>query len=354
MLETALTGLAGTAYPIVQGPLGYLSGTELTAATCEAGGLGMVAAATMTVHEMRSAIRELRERTGKPFGVNIRGDVADVAERVGALVAEGVPVVTFARSPAREMIAELKGGGAVVMASVGSRRHAEKVADRGADALIVQGAEGGAHVGRVPTTLLVPQVVDAVDIPVIAAGGFFDGRGLVAALAYGACGIAMGTRFLLTRECPLAEEVKQAYLNARADATVVTTSVDGVPLRVLRNELVASMEASRGVRGRLRAVRNAARVRSLSGTTWAQTVRAARRMRHGELTWAQRLVAANGSALLKAAMIDGRTDLAVMAGGEVAGLIDDLPSCEELLKRIMDDAERTLRRLPLRQAEDSC
>ncbi len=224
--------------------------------------------------------------------------------------------------------------------SVGARRHAEKVAAWGADAVIVQGGEGGGHTGSVPTTLLLPQVVDAVDIPVIAAGGFFDGRGLVAALAYGAAGIAMGTRFLLTSDSPVGQAVKDVYLAAPVTGTVVTTRVDGVPHRVLRTPFVAGLTRGGGL---LRAVRSAARFRRLSGTSWPALIREGRAMRHGrELTWAQVLMAANTPMLLRAAMVEGRADLGVMSAGQVVGLIDDLPSCATLIDRIMADADATL------------
>ena len=134
----------------------------------------------------------------------------------------------------------------ITIASVGARRHAEKAAGWGIDAVIATGGEGGGHVGAVPTSLLIPQVAAAIDIPVIAAGGFFDGRGLVAALAYGAAGIAMGTRFLLTSDSPVAEEVKRVYLAAGLDGTVVTTRVDGVPHRVLRTTMVDHLTGGGG------------------------------------------------------------------------------------------------------------
>ena len=130
----------------------------------------------------------------------------------------------------------------VTIASVGARRHAEKVAAWGIDAVIATGAEGGGHTGAVPTSLLVPQVVDAVDVPVIAAGGFFDGRGLAAALAYGAAGIAMGTRFLLTSDSPVADAVKRVYLASDVTGTLVTSRVDGVPHRLLRTPLVERLD----------------------------------------------------------------------------------------------------------------
>ena len=180
-LHTRLTELTGVRHPIVQTGMGYVSGARLTAATAAAGGLGIIASSTMSLAELESAIHEVKERTDAPFGVNIRSDAADAGERVSLLIREQVAVASFALAPKRELIARLKDAGIVTIPSIGARRHAEKVAEWGADAVIVQGGEGGGHTGAVPTTVLLPQVVDAVDIPVIAAGGFFDGRGLVAA-----------------------------------------------------------------------------------------------------------------------------------------------------------------------------
>src|SRR5207253_10879565 len=145
------------------------------------------------------------------------------------------------------MIAKLSDAGVVVIPSIGAARHAEKVAKWGAHAVIVQGGEGGGHTGGVATTLLLPSVLDAVDIPVIAAGGFFDGRGLAAALAYGAAGIAMGTRFLLTQESTVPDAVKELYLSKSVSDTVVTKQVDGWPHRVLRTEFVEHLERTGAV-----------------------------------------------------------------------------------------------------------
>ncbi|MFE0151212.1 NAD(P)H-dependent flavin oxidoreductase [Nonomuraea sp. NPDC059007] len=339
-MRTALTDLVGCRHPIVQTGMGYVAGARLAAATSAAGGLGIIAAATMSVGQMTEAIRSVKERTGAPFGVNIRADADDAAERAEVMIREGVRVASFALAPKRELIARLKDAGVVTMPSVGARRHAEKVAAWGADAMIVQGGEGGGHTGPLATTLLLPQVVDAVDVPVVAAGGFFDGRGLVAALAYGACGIAMGTRFLLTKDSTVPDAVKQVYLSAAE--TLVTTNVDGVPHRVLRTPFVDSLQRTR----LLRAVLNGARFKKVSGLSWSGLLREGRRMKHGrELTWAQVLQAANTPMLLKAAMVDGRADLGVMAAGQVVGVIGDLPTCAELIERVMAEAETTLRGL---------
>jgi NAD(P)H-dependent flavin oxidoreductase YrpB (nitropropane dioxygenase family) len=252
MIHTRLTSLLGISTPIVQAGMGYVSGAGLAAATSRAGGLGVIASATMSTGEVRSAIKAVKERTAAPFAVNLRADAADAAERIDLIIAEQVPVASFARAPRPELISRLRDAGVITIASVGARRHAEKVAAWGIDAVIATGAEGGGHTGAVPTSLLIPQVVDAVDIPVIAAGGFFDGRGLAAALSYGAAGIAMGTRFLLTSDSPVADAVKQVYLASDVTGTVVTTRVDGVPHRVLRTPLVQRLEQAGRVSGRPR------------------------------------------------------------------------------------------------------
>ena len=163
---------------------------------------------------MAAAIEKVKAATDKPFGVNIRADAGDAGDRVDLMIREGVKVASFALAPKPELISKLKDAGSVVIPSVGAAKHARKVASWGADAVIVQGGEGGGHTGPVATTLLLPSVLDAVSIPVIAAGGFFDGRGLAAALSYGAAGVAMGTRFLLTSDSTVPDEVKQRYLHA--------------------------------------------------------------------------------------------------------------------------------------------
>lgn len=345
-LHTRLTELVGVRHPIVQTGMGYVSGARLTAATADAGGLGIIASATMSLDELRSAIREVRRRTSAPFGVNLRADATDVRERVGLVIAESVRVVSFALAPRRDLISRLRDAGVVTIPSVGALRHAEKVAAWGADAVIVQGGEGGGHTGAVPTSLLLPQVVDAVDIPVVAAGGFFDGRGLVAALAYGAAGIAMGTRFLLTSDSPVGSAVKRAYLDSGLTDTVVTTQVDGLPHRVLRTRFVDRLERSGRIVTLANALGRAVALRRLTRMSWPALLRdglAARRSR--DLSWAQTLMAANTPVLLRAAMVDGRADLGVMSAGQVVGLIDDVPSCAELIDRIMIEAQECLTRL---------
>lgn len=346
-IETAFTELVGVRHPLVQTGMGWVAGPRLVSASANAGALGILASATMTLDQLRSAVREVKSRTGEPFGVNLRADAGDARDRVRVIIDEGVRVASFALAPSRDLIAELKDAGVVVIPSIGARRHAEKVAAWGADAVIVQGGEGGGHTGDVATTVLLPQVVDAVDIPVIGAGGFHDGRGLVAALAYGAAGVAMGTRFLLTSDSTVPDAVKARYLAATVKDVTVTTAVDGLPHRMLRTDLVNSLERAGRTRALVQAVRRAAGFRKLSGLSWPQMVRDGLAMKHGkELSWSQVLLAANTPMLLKASMVEGRTDLGVMASGQVAGVIEDLPSCEELVTRVMTEARHVLGTLP--------
>jgi len=345
VIATRLTELLGIRHPIVQAAMGYVSGPGLAAATSNAGGLGVIASATMSLAELEAAIAETAGRTSAPFGVNLRADAPDAAERVKLIIAGRVPVASFAQAPKPELIAALKEAGVVTIASAGARRHAEKAVAWGIDAVIATGSEGGGHVGAVPASLLIPQVAAAVDVPVIAAGGFFDGRGLVAALAWGAAGIAMGTRFLLTSDSPVPDAVKRVYLDAGLDGTVVTRRVDGVPHRVLRTTMVDRLAQGGKVGMLVRSARNAAAFRGVSGMGWREMLRQGREMRRGGLGWGQVLMAANTPVLLRAAMVDGRTDLGLMSSGQVTGLIDDLPSCAELIESIMAEAGATLGRL---------
>jgi len=346
-LQTRACDLFGVRYPIVQTGMGWVAGARLTAATSAAGGLGVLASATMDLGELTAAIESVRARTDRPFGVNLRADQPDVDRRIELMVATGVKVASFAQAPGERLVKTLKDQGVVVMPTVGARRHAEKVAAWGVDAVIAQGAEGGGHTGTVPTSLLLPQVCDAVDIPVIGAGGFFDGRGLVAGLAYGAAGVAMGTRFLLSAESRVPDAVKQRYLAAGVTDTVVTKQVDGHPQRVIRTDLVDHLE---GASGRLtalpRSVANALRFRSLTGRSLRDLAREGLAMRKNQdLRWSQVAMAANAPMLTKAALVDGRLDAGVLPTGQVVGVIDALPTVASIVEAVMHEAERALGRL---------
>ena len=343
-LHTRLCDLFGIDVPIVQTGMGWVAGARLVSATANAGALGILASATMDLTQLRAAIADVRTRTTRPFGVNLRADAHDIDERVALLIDQGVKVASFAQAPKEALIGRLHDGGVLVVPSIGAKRHAEKVLQWGVDALLVQGGEGGGHTGSVPTSILLPQVVDAVQgaVPVIAAGGYFDGRGLVAALAYGADGIAMGTRFLLTSDSAVPQAVKDFYLSKGVADTTVTTQVDGVPHRVLNTELVAQLESGR-ILALPRALLNANGFKRMTGLSVRQMWREASAMRAGAgLTRTQMIMAANTPMLLKAALVDGNIDSGVMASGQVVGMIDDLPTCRELIDRIIAEADATL------------
>jgi NAD(P)H-dependent flavin oxidoreductase YrpB (nitropropane dioxygenase family) len=345
-LSTPACQLLGIRYPIVQTGMGWVAGARLAAATSAAGGLGVIASATMTLEQLEAAIGEVRDRTDRPFGVNLRSDHAEIDRFIGLLVTEQVKVASFAQAPNATLIGRLKDAGVVCMPTIAAPRHAEKVVAMGVDAVIAQGQEGGGHTGQIPTSLLLPRVTEMVDVPVLGAGGFHDGRGLVAALAWGAAGVAMGTRFLLTKESTVPDEVKARYLAAALTDTVVTRAIDGAPQRVIRTPLVERLSSGPSALLLTRAVTNALRLRRLTGTSLLGLVKEGRAMkRHGELTWAQVAMAANAPMLTRAAMVEGRLDAGILPTGQVTGLIDSLPTVAELVEGIVAEAEATLRRL---------
>lgn len=345
-LRTPLCDLFGIEYPIIQTGMGWVAGARLTAATSAAGGLGILAAATMTVEQLEQQILEVKSRTNKPFGVNLRGDQPDMPQRLALLTREGVRVASFARAPGRKAIAQLKEAGIITMPTIGARRHAEKVVEMGVDALIAQGAEGGGHTGSIPTSLLLPDVTSAVKVPVLGAGGFSDGRGLVAALAYGAQGIAMGTRFLLTRESTVPEAIKARYLETDLNGTVVTTAVDGYPQRVVRTAFVDQLEQAGFVGRMLAALRQGLALSKMTGSRLTDLMSEARAMKkNSELTWPQVAMAANAPMLTRASLVAGDLDAGILPTGQVVGRIQALPSVAEVIQQIVAEAEATLDRL---------
>jgi NAD(P)H-dependent flavin oxidoreductase YrpB (nitropropane dioxygenase family) len=345
-LHTSACDLLGVRYPIVQTGMGWVAGARLTAATSSAGGLGIIASATMTLEQLRGAIAEVKDRTDRPFGVNLRSDHADIDRFIALIVSEGVRVASFAQAPNAALIARLKDAGVVCLPTIAAPRHAEKVVSMGVDAVIAQGQEGGGHTGQIPTSLLLPRVTAQVDVPVLGAGGFHDGRGLVAALAWGAAGVAMGTRFLLTKESTVPDEVKAQYLAAALTDTVVTRAIDGAPQRVIRTSLVDRLSSGPQVVTLGRAVANALRLRRLTETSLRGLLREGLAMkRNGDLTWAQVAMAANAPMLTRATMVEGRLEAGILPTGQVTGLIEELPTVAELIDSMVAEASATLRRL---------
>lgn len=345
-LHTRICAMFGIDYPIIQTGMGWVSGASLTSATSNAGGLGILAAATMTFRELEEAIGKVKSRTDKPFGVNMRADQSDIMKRVSLLIREQVRVASFAQAPGERVIKTLKDAGVLTMPTIGARRHAEKVQAWGVDAVIAQGQEGGGHTGQIPTSILIPDVASAVDIPVVGAGGFRDGRGLVAALALGASGIAMGTRFLLTKESQVPDHVKQIYLQTKANGTVVTKAVDGYPQRVIRTKLIDQLEKASMLTRFPRAALNALSLMRVTGTSLPELLEEGMAMKQSqELTWSQLAMAANAPMLTKASMVDGKVEAGILPTGQIAGVIEEIPTVAELLERIMHEARDTLERL---------
>ena len=334
-IQTRASELFGVRYPIVQTGMGWVAYPPLVIAVSNAGGLGILAAATLTLKQMNEAIAAIQAGTNLPFGVNLRTDAPDIDQRIDALISAKVPVASFAQAPREAQVKRLKDAGIVTIPTVGARRHAEKVAEWGVDAVIAQGAEGGGHTGSVPTFLLLGQVLEAIDLPVLAAGGIVDGRGLAAALAYGADGVAMGTRFLLSSDSLVPPLVQQRYFDADIASTIVSTAIDGAPQRVIRTKLVNRLERA-GLLGAPRAVGNAMKFRKLTETSMVDLLREGLAMkRRQKLPWRQVIMAANAPLLTKAALLDGHPEVGILPTGMGLGVIDSALSCEEIISQMV-------------------
>lgn len=356
MFATRLTELLGCKYPIVQTAMGWVADPKLVAATGNAGGFGFLAGATIPPEELERDILRVKELTTAPFGVNFHMYQPNAAEIVEMVMRHGVRAVSYSRSPGPEFIAKLKDAGVICMPTVGLPKHAIKAVELGADVVTVQGGEGGGHTGAVPTTLLIPQVIDAVgdNIPVVAAGGFKDGRGLVAALAWGADGIAMGTRFLLTSDSPVPRETLQRYLDCRDPAVIVrSTAMDGLPQRMIMNEVLTELEKAGSLKKLWLAFRNGLAFRAHTGASLLGLFKSAIAMhREDGLTPAQAIMSANAPMIIQKAMVDGEPSRGVLPSGQVAGVIDELLSCEELINGIVAEAEQRLTQLAVRTAQE--
>ncbi len=348
-LPTRLTELLGCRYPIVQTAMGWIATADLVAASSNAGGFGFVAAATMSTPELEATIAQLREATPQQFGVNFHMFQPNAAEIIDLVIAnqDRVRAVSYGRGPDAKTIGRFKDAGVLCMPTVGAVKHAVKAVQLGADIITIQGAEGGGHTGSVPTSLLLPQVLDAVDVPVVAAGGFYSGRGLAGALAYGAAGIAMGTRFLLTAESPVPRETLQRYLDVQDPALIrASRAVDGMPQRMIDNEFLLRLERGGPLHRLFVALLSAWHWKARTGMSVMHMLRTAlQALREGDSA-TQTMMAANAPVLIQRAMVEGKPDEGVLPAGQVASVIDALPSCAELIQSIVDEAQRCLDALP--------
>ena len=340
-LHTPLCDLLGCRYPIVQTAMGYVAGADLVIGTTNAGGFGFLAGATIHADKIEAEIlRVKRETDDQPFGLNFHMFQPNAQQLLDLAVKYRLRAVSYGRGPDKKVIGRLRDADIVCMPTVGALKHAQKAIEMGANAITVQGGEGGGHTGSVPTTVLLPQVVDAVSVPVIAAGGFYDGRGLLAALAFGASGIAMGTRFLMTSDSKVPDATLQRYLATKdAEKIAVSHLVDGMPQRMIPNEYLSMLEKASPMKRLRIAVNLALKWKAETGMTTGQAISIfMKAMREDSSSVAQTVMAANAPMLLQRSMVDGNPAGGVMSAGQVAALIGKLDSCEDVISGIVRQA----------------
>ncbi len=301
MFNSKICQLLNIKYPILQGGMAWVATAELAAAVSNAGGLGVIGAGHMPPDALRSEIVKAKSLTNKPFGVNIMLMSPFVKEVMQVVIEERVPVITTGAGNPGEYIPALKEIGSKVIPVVASVALAKRLERVGVDALIAEGMESGGHVGEVSTMALIPQIVDAVSIPVIAAGGIGDARGVVAALALGAQGVQIGTRFVASVECTAHDNYKEAVIRAKERSTVLTGMTTGHPVRVIANKLT---------REYLELERNGASVEEL-----------------------ERL----GAGKLKAAVRDGDVERGSIMSGQIAGMVREVKPVAAIIEEIVSE-----------------
>ena len=341
VLRTPLCDLLGCKYPVIQTAMGWVAGSSLVAATVNAGGFGFLAGATIAADQIESEILRVKQLTDdKPFGLNFHMFQPNAQHLLALAAKYKLRAVSYGRGPDKKTIGRLRDAGIVCMPTVGALKHAQKAVELGANAITIQGGEGGGHTGSVPTTVLLPQVVDAVKVPVVAAGGFYDGRGLLSALAFGAQGIAMGTRFLMTSDSGVPEATLARYLSSNdAEQIRVSYLVDGMPQRMIPNEYLAMLEKASSFRLLRIAIRLALQWKAQTGMSVQHAATVLwKSLREDPATLAQTVMAANAPMLLQRSMVDGYPAEGVMSAGQVAALIGSLTSCEEVIHGIVAQA----------------
>ncbi|MCI9296817.1 MAG: enoyl-[acyl-carrier-protein] reductase FabK [Lachnospiraceae bacterium] len=305
-MKTEVTKLLGIEYPIIQGGMAWVAEYHLASAVSNAGGLGLIGAANAPADWVRDQVRKMKELTEKPFGVNIMlmSPYADEVAKV--MVEEKVPVVTTGAGNPEKYLKMWKDAGIKVIPVVASVAMAKRMERAGADALVAEGCEAGGHIGETTTMVLVPQIADAVQIPVIAAGGIADGRGMAAAFMLGAKGVQMGTHFVVTTECQVHQNYKERILKAKDIDTRVTGRSTGHPVRALRNEMTRKYLEMEG---------NGATLEELE------------------------LLAVGG---LRKAVVEGDVKGGSLMAGQIAGLVKESISCRELIEKVVSKAEALL------------
>ena len=308
-IRTRLCDLLDIEYPIIQGGMAWVATAELAAAVSDAGGLGLIGAGNAPPEVVRSEVHKARSLTQRPFGVNVYFLSPFAEQVIDMLVEERVPVITTGAGNPGKYVPKIKDAGIKILSLVASVNLAKRLERAGVDGLVAEGMECGGHIGEIATMPLVPQIVDAVKVPVVAAGGIFDGRGLVAALALGAAGVQMGTRFICAVECTVHPNYKQAVIRARDRDTVVTGGPTGHAVRVLDNRLArAFLEAEK---------------------------------RGASLEELEKL----GTGRLRAAVVDGNVENGSVMAGQIAAMVTKVETCREIILDVMTGAERTLERM---------
>lgn len=303
-MKTRVTELLGCEYPIIQGGMAWVAEHHLAAAVSEAGGLGIIGAASAPAEIVREEIRKVKELTDKPFGVNVMLMNPNAPEVAQVIIEEGVKVVTTGAGNPAKLMPAWKEAGVKVIPVVASVAMAKLMERAGADAIVAEGTEAGGHIGSATTMTLIPQVADAVKIPVIAAGGIADGRGFMAAMMLGAEGVQMGTRFLVAKESIVHEAYKEKVIRARDIDSVITGTSTGHPVRQIRNQMTKEY---------LRLEKEGASLEELELLTLGA---------------------------LRKAVIEGDVVNGTLMAGQIAGLVHKEQTCKEMIEEIIQEAKR--------------
>jgi enoyl-[acyl-carrier protein] reductase II len=340
-MKTRITELFGIEHPILLSGMSWISTPEMVAAVSNAGGLGILATGTLNAEQTRAAVRRVRELTDRPFAGNATLYFPGAKENARVLLEEKVPIINYSMGKGDWIVAAAHAYGGKVIGTVTNEKHARQAEAYGTDALLVTGHEAAAHGGYVTSLVLVPTIVDSVKIPVIAAGGFADGRGLAAALALGAEAVAMGTRLMATRESPVHASCKQLAVAKGMDDTVHTTRFDGQPCRVVvaRGSTVA---IRRGLDLK-RAFFNSREIAAMMGMKWMKL--AVGVLLSGWKNLKQLAFLANAFKAFRIATNDGDLVRGVLPLGQSTSLVRDVPTVAEVLTRVVAEAEAARTRI---------
>ena len=345
-MKTRITELLGIKYPIVMGGMGLVGDVRLTAAVCNAGGLGVLASSNLTPDEVRKRIKELKKQTDKPFGVNIiKGDPWE--HEIGQVVVEEKsPVIGYGKGDPGWLMKAVQGYGCLKMVTVGALKQAVKAAEDGADIIVVQGFEGGGHTGYIASMVLLPLVASHIKTPLLAAGGFCDGRGLVAALALGADGIYMGTRFAITKESPIPDSSKNKYLAATGNDLVITALMTGTRSRGLKNKFTELLEKEEKGLSLKKIISSTFEIsRTWHVPIWRLLWSGLKYKRLSNATFSGLGTLAEGIPRYYKGVIEGDAEWGWLPAGQVVGRIHDIPTCKELIDTIVNEADRIWREI---------